>query len=454
MVNGVITSRRFLNYMREDPARARPIDHLATGYPDWLRATSLGRYFSIQAWPTYIDQDKLREIESATVGVTDLIRTLLARVFANDSRRIADFYAIPDPTLVDLLLEPPNGLPGLVVRHDFIEAEHGFKVLEVNAGSLGGWQMRYFARSFMDHPVLSRFHEEHALRPRHRDPFALLFRHVVLDNLDTAVCAGGTLNLGIAFPPDHQVNDPQELRAFNRLYAGILAADGRGLEGQVRVCSYERMTVRNGMVHENGWPIHAIVEMYPNESEQIFRAFKSGRVNLYPGPLGPLLSDKRNLGLLSRHADSDAFSAAERQLIAKHIPWSRDLTTAHTSFRDASGPLRDILMEHRQDLVIKPAHGLKGMDVHVGRHTSPTDWQSIVGATLGQAGWLAQEFVESKPYLYQAGPHGWTAHDVIWGLFCFGKLYGGAFLRMMPKGTGDGVINSAHGATEGIVLEI
>jgi hypothetical protein len=65
-----------------------------------------------------------------------------------------------------------------------------------------------------------------------------------------------------------------------------------------------------------------------------------------------------------------------------------------------------------------------------------------------------QEHVESRPYLYQLGEQGSAVHDVIWGLFCFGNLYGGAFLRMLPKGSGDGVINSARGATEGILLEV
>lgn len=48
-----------------------------------------------------------------------------------------------------------------------------------------------------------------------------------------------------------------------------------------------------------------------------------------------------------------------------------------------------------------------------------------------------------------AGPH-----DVVWGTFCFGDRYGGGFLRMMPRGEGDGIINAARGATEGFLFEI
>ena len=33
-------------------------------------------------------------------------------------------------------------------------------------------------------------------------------------------------------------------------------------------------------------------------------------------------------------------------------------------------------------------------------------------------------------------------------------IYGGGFLRMMPRGAGDGVINSARGASESLVFEV
>jgi hypothetical protein len=446
------TERRFLSYMREDPERSRQMDHLALDYPDWLR-NATGKYYPLQSWPTYIEDAKLREIERATVGVTHLIRAVPERIFGNDPRRYAEFHEVREVALVGLLLEPPTGIEGLVVRNDFIDSPRGLKVLEVNAGLMGGWQLRYFERSFFTNPVLARFHQEQGITPRHRDPIEVLLHHIILDNLGSTTCAGGVLNVGIAVPIRNAMDYGATL-ALTDIYTRLLAEHGRGLTGEVRLCSFEAMTAQRGTLYQNGWPVHAIVELYANRSEAVFRSFKAGKVSLYNGPIGPLLSDKRNLALLSQYEDSDAFSAEEREIIRNHIPWSRELTIEQTSFRGEVRRLEDILLTHREDLVLKPAAGYQGKDVRVGRFTSPEEWEATVREALGTKGWLVQEHVESRPYLYQLGEQGSAVHDVIWGLFCFGNLYGGAFLRMLPKGSGDGVINSARGATEGILLEV
>jgi hypothetical protein len=65
---------------------------------------------------------------------------------------------------------------------------------------------------------------------------------------------------------------------------------------------------------------------------------------------------------------------------------------------------------------------------------------------------VVQDYVESLPYLYQCGEQGCAEHDLVWGFFAFGDVYGGGFLRMMPKG-GSGVVNAAQGASEGVIME-
>ncbi len=445
-------AERLIEYMRAEPSRACRIDHLAIEYPDWLRSAN-GSYIPLQSWPTYVGEAKLREIETATVGLTRLIRAIPERLFGNDARRYAEFHQVPQVSLVELLLEPPNGIEGLVVRHDFIDSPRGLKVLEVNAGVMGGWELRYFEGSFFGNPVLASFHQEAGIAPRHRDPIEVLLRHVITDNLGKPTCVGGVLNVGMAVP-DSRLADSGTTVSMNRIFTRLLERHGRGLIGELRFCSFDSLSVQRGTLHHGGWPVHALVELSQNRSEQVFRCFKAGHVSLYNGPLGPLLSDKRNLALLSQNEDSDRFSTEERAVIRNHVPWSRELTIKSTTFRGEARPLDEILLANREELVLKPSAGYQGKDVRIGRFTSPPEWEAAVRAALGSKQWLVQEYVESRPFLYQWGEQGWAAHDVIWGLFCFGDLYGGGFLRMLPKGTGDGVINSARGASEGILLEV
>jgi hypothetical protein len=118
------------------------------------------------------------------------------------------------------------------------------------------------------------------------------------------------------------------------------------------------------------------------------------------------------------------------------------------------GTLPELLIAHREELVLKPSHGRKGQGVAFGYRTPPYRWARFVAEAVAGGGWLAQERVESRPYIYQSGQKGYGFYDVVWGTFCFGEMYGGGFLRMIPSGTGDGVVNVARGATEGVLFEV
>ena len=67
---------------------------------------------------------------------------------------------------------------------------------------------------------------------------------------------------------------------------------------------------------------------------------------------------------------------------------------------------------------------------------------------------LLQEYVTSRPYLFQCGDRGWARHQAVWGTFSFGGTYGGGFLRLLPLDRGPEIINSARGATEGLIFEV
>jgi uncharacterized circularly permuted ATP-grasp superfamily protein len=185
-----------------------------------------------------------------------------------------------------------------------------------------------------------------------------------------------------------------------------------------------------------------------------FRCFKSGGVRLYNGLSSAVLSDKRNLALLSEAETSPVWSAEERELIRKYVPWTRAVCPRYTSWRGQRVFLPDFLTTNRRFLVLKPARGTAGgTDVRVGRFTSEAEWTAAVRRALAERWWIAQEEAESLPFLYQYGEEGAAPHDVIWNLFVFGRHYGGCGVRVLPKG-GDGVVNAGRGATTGLVFEI
>jgi len=116
----------------------------------------------------------------------------------------------------------------------------------------------------------------------------------------------------------------------------------------------------------------------------------------------------------------------------------------------------ELLRTRREDMVLKRGMSSQGQDVFVGRFTTPDKWEHRLCAALAEGGWLAQEYLVSRPYLFQHGEEGCCAHDAVWGTFCFGHTYGGGFLRLAPRSsvTYKGVLNSARGAVEAIFYEI
>jgi hypothetical protein len=438
-----------LDYVAADPeSRARPI--ASPELPAWVERFT----YPMQAWPTLLGAAKVREIERATLGVTRLVKSVPARVFGNDPKRLNEYFGLGNEIMAAILFEPPTGIPGAVGRCDFMDTTEGLKCLEVNmAANLGGWQLRFWEHQYRTAPVLARFYQEQGLQPVARDPWRTLFTHLAEDVRRGPAAPAGAINVALL------VADPEpELIAgatayLNEVYREVVGEGG----GQIVVTPHPGgFAVQRGMrLTYGGLPVHAVVEynLKPTPQE-VYRAFKAEAIQLYNGPLSRVLADKRTLALLSEHSDSGLFDAEERALIAAHIPWTRAVEEKTVLWQGEEAPLRDLLLGHQERFVVKQATGLRGEGVVVGPRVAREDWEQAVAAAFSAGTWLAQQVELPRPQLCQIGEVGALPHDVVWGTFCFGDRYGGGFLRMMPRGTGDGIINAARGATEGFLFEV
>jgi len=411
-----------------------------------------GYPYPLQAWPTFVGGRALREIQELTVGMARLTKSVLERVFNNDVRRIAQFYNINED-LVAFLLAPPNGIEEGLARCDFMDTPQGFKCLEVNVGGfIGGWQLRFWERMYRRAPSVARFLQEQGIDPLYRDPFRSLFEHLARHAIQSGHCGGGTFNTMLVLVGENLSFGMHASPLLNVLYSDVL--QGIGLKGKLLVGPYSYPFVeRQGALHVDGERVQALVEYtYERTPHAVYRCFKAGMLGLYNGPLSLLLGDKRNLALLSEHQDSDAFDPAERAILQKHLPWSRRLVRGKVSYQGERVDLSALITEKQERFVIKRGAGARGESVLVGRFTSAEEWKHKIQKVIDEGYWVAQEYVGSRPYLYQSA-NGHQPHDVVWGTFCFGASFGGGFLRMIPSGK-TGIINSARGATEGLFFEV
>ena len=285
-------------------------------------------------------------------------------------------------------------------------------------------------------------------------PLRLFFAHV-LSRAQQAGRIGDTLRIAFVVPSGVRGGPESQGYAQSELEA-TLAEIAPQVQGEIVVCPNAELSAGPGGLTWQGRSVHAVAEQtFERVGAQALRALLGGAVDVYNGPSSDVLSDKRNLALLSENREGDLFNAEERAVIAAYVPWTREVADRETTWEGERARLRDVLYAFRERLVLKPANLAKGEGVHIGRRISRELWEAAVNFALASPQpWVVQEHLESLPYLYQDGERGCSEHDVIWGFFVLGQGYGGGFLRMMPKEGSSGIVNAAQGATEGVLMEV
>jgi hypothetical protein len=301
---------------------------------------------------------------------------------------------------------------------------------------------------------LSRFLETTGRRVRAAETLEQYLRHLIDDATRLGVWKEGEFNVAVVNRPNDDDNvDLHSEGMYDRALQRVLKE--RGMTGRAFACESADFGEERQLLVARGWPVHVVLQLH-KEGKHLhfpFMMSKMGCVSFLSGPVGDLLSDKRVTAYVSEHARSDEFTAAERALIEQYVPWTRTLHPARaTTFRGRPLRLPDDLADLREEMVLKKATGRSGEDVFVGRFMTDSDWRQAVAAAAQEEAWIVQECVRPVPYCFQRGERGALLHDLVWGLFAFGDYFGGAFLRMQPRGVGSGVVNSRQGAEEGVLL--
>jgi hypothetical protein len=443
-------NRSFLEYAENNvDCRSR------TSFEALFRDNPL-KVMSLQPWPLFIEAGPMGELERVALGLDRLLKSVPERFFGNDPARLAAFYSFVNRDLMELIIAAPNGIAGAISRGDFVDGGEGLQCLEFNAGSvIGGWQLQALERLYLDCPVIARFLAAQGLRARHYNTIRQMFRHIVRETSQMGLSSGGALNLALIIHPHRPVQVAiHSSELYNREYRAALAAERPDLDGKVFLCGYADLAEqREGLTYQ-GERVHAVMDQHNGQFDpRGFRYFKGGRVNLYSGPITLILSDKRNLALLSEHAASQDFTGEERDLLARHLPWTRLIQDTDTIHCGRRVRLPELLAGNRERFVIKKASSFGGRDVHIGKFIAPARWEELLRQSLAEPGWIAQEYVESRPFFFLSPEGEVLRHDLVWGLFAFGELFGGAFLRLQPSARG-GVVNTAGGAEVSLLLEV
>lgn len=443
---------KFLEYVEKNPVTLKQSSFSNLELND--------KIYKLQSWPTFIGQERKKEIEEASINVLKLIKSIPRRIFGGSPRRISDYFHLP-VNLVEVQMAgvTPGHLDNLLGRSDFIFSPRGLKCIEYNvSANIGGWQIPLWEARYHKNSVLMDFLNQHHIQLKNKNLFAILFEHLFTTNRHkvSGETGNGELNTAMVVPGYKERPGPRDSQELylDEFYKKILQSKNRHLKGNFVCCDYPHLEVTNGCVYYKDKKITALIEMSEGMvPPEVLEVFKAGNLSLHNGPVSGLLSNKLNLALLSEHRDSPLFSQEENEIIGKYIPWTRKIAPGETFFRDEKVRLEDFILSNRKNLIIKPAIGYGGQGVYIGPYVSEHRWSQVVETAFKEKDWLVQEYIESSPFLYQVGEEGCALHGAIFGFFVFGDTYAGCYVRVLPQNQGRGVINCYEGATVSVIFE-
>lgn len=440
----------FLKFVEQNPDSTRHANFKLLELDDDL--------FTLQPWPTFINNKTRETFRDAGVKLFDLIKRIPEKIFNNDPGKMSTYYEIPVEEIKSQLAGVTRDhIDSLVGRGDFMFTGSGLKCLEYNvAASLGGWQIPVWEFLYLNNPIIARFLKDYGVNTKNENLLYLFLEHIIKWTLNKIPGCEEEINI-VFVDKASDLEAQRSIQTYlNQILKDVLTRKGGRIKGRVYVCDYRHLEIFDGCLFYNEKKIHVVTEMNLGEvSAEVIEAFRNGSIRLINGPVTQLLSHKLNLALLSDDETNGVFTDEEKEIIDTYVPWTRKISPEPTTYgREKIADLVQFCLANRQRLVIKPSVGYGGDGVCVGPKSSGSQWQEAVEKAVKGKNWVVQEMVEPYTGLYQAGENGFDIHDIVWGFFVFGDRYTGAWARVMPKKDNRGVINCHQGASVSVVFEV
>ncbi|MDQ6772142.1 MAG: hypothetical protein M3024_04015 [Candidatus Dormibacteraeota bacterium] len=345
-----------------------------------------GRPLSVSLRPNLLTPQRWAHAVQAARGVHSALMTLERELLRDPGLRTE--LAL-DPEEERLALADPGGRTASPsMRLDsFFGSE--VRYVECNAESPAG--MAYedlVAEAFAELPVMRAFRRRYRVRSlpvRKRQLGAMLrsFREW-----------GGDAKPAIAIVDWKGLPTATEFELFTAYF------ESQGVA--TVVCDPTELELRRRRLYAGGRPVSIVYKRVltsellarPEAAKALVDAYTSGAIVMVNTFRGKLLHVKLSLALLSDDLYAHLYTSRQREVIARHIPWTRRLREGPTTWRGRR--VRD-LVEHvrrrREQLALKPNDDYGGRGVVLGWTVSAEEWDRALAGALELPS-VVQEAVE------------------------------------------------------------
>jgi uncharacterized circularly permuted ATP-grasp superfamily protein len=340
------------------------------------------------------DEERVRNVAETIAAVAER----LASTALEDSFLFEQFHLRPEEERL-VRLTSGFGPASTASRLDAFLLPESLKFTEYNGESpAGAGYSESLSDIFRELPMMEEFKKRFEV---HSYPLSA----TLLDALvGTYVDWGGTTKR-----PQMAIVDWKEVptwsefeilqERFEKMGIPVVLADPRELEFDGKRLAAKGKTIdllyRRVLIND--------IVAKPAECEALVKAYAAGAVCVANNFRCKIPHVKAFFAVLTDEKNAKYFQPEERELIQRHVPWTRVVADVKTEHGSEPIELLEYIRKHQKDLVMKPSDEYGGMGVTLGWEVEKKEWertmeQALRGAKAGKedGSWIVQERIPMR----------------------------------------------------------
>jgi uncharacterized circularly permuted ATP-grasp superfamily protein len=169
----------------------------------------------------------------------------------------------------------------------------------------------------------------------------------------------------------------------------------------VEIVSPEHLEYRNGVLRKGNFEIDLVYRRLGVQefllrfdlSHPLVQAYRDRAVCVVNSFRSELAHKKAMFGLLTDESVTARFPASERKAIREHVPWTRLVNAAKTTYEDKTIDLPEFIVQNRERLALKPNDDYSDQHTYFGWEMDAGGWDRALKQAM-RAPYVVQERVE------------------------------------------------------------
>jgi len=230
---------------------------------------------------------------------------------------------------------------------------------------------------------------------------------------------------------------------------------------QALICAPEELDYENGRLRCGSFPIDLVYKRVIinellaacDDSHPLMRAYLAGDVCFVNSFRCKMVHKKAAFELLTDEANAGWFTAREKEVIRRTVPWTRRLIQRKTRHEGREVDLIEYVRKHRAQFVLKPNDDYGGRGLAFGERLTSSEWDAALSEALA-GDYVVQEKVELRTEVFPIfGESGWALQPmyVDTNPFLFKGRVEGAMVRLSDSPVVN--VSSGGGETGFFVIE-